>query len=152
MLKKPPSYIMEEWAGRIALEEGLKQELLPHLDMIVAGTRTQPEFAYKLLKYLCTLGTAVQDSIRMLDVWNVGKRLKSARFGTGRLPGPSASPRLRALPPIPQQLLHLQPSLPGPSLASRPAISHFHRAATPSLLPPPQYSYSPQSYPRRLVH
>ena len=59
---------MEEWAGRIALEEGLKQELLPHLDMIVAGTRTQPEFAYKLLKYLCTLGTAVQDSIRMLDV------------------------------------------------------------------------------------
>lgn len=59
---------MEAWASRITQEEGLKQELLPHLELIVAGTRSQPELAYKLLKHLCTLGTEVQDSVRRLDV------------------------------------------------------------------------------------
>ena len=59
---------MEEWADRIAQEASLKRDLLPHLKDIVAAARTQPVCAYKLLKYMCTLGNEVQDSIRLLDV------------------------------------------------------------------------------------
>ena len=59
---------MEDWAQRITTEKGLREELSPELERIVQATHTQSEAAYKLLKYMCTLGSETQDRILHFQV------------------------------------------------------------------------------------
>ena len=56
--------MVEEWAGMVDKDVSLRERLAGELPSLFEAVNTRPAEVYKLLKYVCTLGTRVQDEIR----------------------------------------------------------------------------------------